>query len=144
MKLVSWSKLCKSNLSLYSPYYAEACNEFAVPYRRRRYGGLALAPPLPLEIHSEKCELFGHWILVKTFFLEITLNLWGKRGKFLYISKILVWTDWFEQIQADSTCSPKLLCYPTAMCGAHLHVIAPRQHSYLRRCWSGGEPFATP
>jgi len=28
-------------------------------------------------------------------------------------------------------------------CGAHLRVIAPRQHSYLRRCWSGGEPFAT-
>jgi len=23
--------------------------------------------------------------------------------------------------------------------GAHLRVIAPRQHSYLLRCWSGGE-----
>jgi len=26
---------------------------------------------------------------------------------------------------------------------AHLRVIAPRQNSYLGRCWSGGEPFAT-
>jgi len=23
------------------------------------------------------------------------------------------------------------------------YIIAPRQHSYLRRCWSGGERFAT-
>jgi len=30
-----------------------------------------------------------------------------------------------------------------AFYGAHLHVITPRQHGYLRRCWSGGEPFAT-
>jgi len=30
-----------------------------------------------------------------------------------------------------------------ALYGAHLHVIMPRQHSYLRRCWSGGKPFAT-
>jgi len=22
-----------------------------------------------------------------------------------------------------------------------LHVITPRQHGYLRRCWSGGEPL---
>jgi len=25
----------------------------------------------------------------------------------------------------------------------YLHVIAPRQHSYLHRCWSSGKPFAT-
>jgi len=30
-----------------------------------------------------------------------------------------------------------------ALYGAHLHVITPRQHSYLHRCWSGGETFAT-
>jgi len=31
----------------------------------------------------------------------------------------------------------------TSLRGAHLRVIALRQHSYLRRCWSGGETFAT-
>jgi len=30
-----------------------------------------------------------------------------------------------------------------ALNGAHLHVIMPRQHSYLYRCWSGGKLFAT-
>jgi len=30
-----------------------------------------------------------------------------------------------------------------ALYGAHLHVITPRQQCYLRRCWSGGKPFAT-
>jgi len=27
--------------------------------------------------------------------------------------------------------------------GAHLHFITPRQHGYLRRCWSCGESFET-
>jgi len=31
--------------------------------------------------------------------------------------------------------------YVLALYGAHCHVITPRQHSYLRRCWSGGKPF---
>jgi len=26
---------------------------------------------------------------------------------------------------------------------AQLRVIAPKQHGYLRRCWSSGKPFAT-
>jgi len=30
-----------------------------------------------------------------------------------------------------------------ALYGAQLHVIMSRQHGYLRRCWSGCEPFAT-
>jgi len=30
-----------------------------------------------------------------------------------------------------------------ALYGVHLFVITPRQHSYLRRCWSGGKAFAT-
>jgi len=30
-----------------------------------------------------------------------------------------------------------------ALYGTHLHVITPRQHGYMHRCWRGGEPFAT-
>jgi len=30
-----------------------------------------------------------------------------------------------------------------ALYSAHLHAITPRQHSYLRRCWSSDKPFAT-
>jgi len=28
-----------------------------------------------------------------------------------------------------------------ALYGAHLHVITPRQHNYLRRCWSDVNPL---
>jgi len=40
-------------------------------------------------------------------------------------------------------CNNSMTDIVVVLYGAHLHVITQRQHSYLHRCWSGGEPFAT-
>jgi len=52
----------KPNLSLYSPYYAEACNEFAVPILAHRAKGIATAcvdVELTVANFLECCVRFG-------------------------------------------------------------------------------------
>jgi len=58
-------------------------------------------------------------------------NLWCSSGEIDVLIK--------SAIQYNNSMTDTVV----ALYGAHLDVMKPRQHSYLHRYWSGGEPFAT-